>query len=328
MVPVLLGMVLLCAAPDGVTAVDVSWRGGEDDFGATGVGFTLGDEDVWLGVVVHYSDGTCATAEGVYRDVHGADHVCARPLNALQDWRAEFFRLRPTQARVKRSPRGEGEPVRFAREVFATVRGDKGVLATFHSDDAEPLGVMRFGVTLTDADGATITSPAEDAPRNALRVVVRLDDGFLGVLWELAGVAVVDGPRGVPPAAHETEQHLGMDANSAVVYAARRLGMPLAYVDVVDQPGLVVMPAAQTVPRRGDLLVKGAADVSVLMAPSLATDAPVLAVTAEGLRIAQVGKLPPGSTVRRWVDLPRKLAVIPPRKLTKAVGAAPVGAER
>lgn len=303
MTPLAALVMCLTAATVEVTRVDVTWRGGQDAFGATGVGYVLGDEDVMLGVLVHHGDGTCSVAGGVYRDAAGVDHSCARPMHLLGDWRAQYWRLRP-------QPAGG-----YTREPFAALRADKTVLMTFVDDDAEPLGTMRFGVTITDAAGNSWSSAGEEAPRDALRMVVRLDDGFLGILWELANVPVVERPRGAPPQLHDTELQLGVDPNSAVIYAARRLGLPLAYVDVVDQPMMTTLPVGEAVPRRGDVLVKGAREVGVLMAPSLAADAPMLTVTPDGLRVAQVGKLPPHSTVRRFVDLPRALVVPAPRQV-------------
>jgi hypothetical protein len=305
---------LLFAAPEEVSRVEVVWRGEYDEFPATGTAHVRNDEDVWLGPLLFFKDGTCSVKEGVYRDPDGVDRVCARPFTSLQDWRAQYWRVAPAELRVKRSPRGDGPSPVWKRTLFAAARPDRPVLAASDDGDGLSLGCMRYAVTLSDPEGNQVTSPAEDNPREALAVAVRLDDSWMGVMWELQGVPVVDGPRGVPPARHDTSMLWGMDANTAVVYAARRMGLALAYVDLTEQPGMETVDPATGPFRRGDVLIRGAQPV-VLLAPSLAADVPTLTISDVGVRVDQLGKVDRAAVaIRRFTHMP---AALPERELRK-----------
>lgn len=268
---------LLMLAPDDVERVEVVWRAADDDFPAQGVAHVKTDEDVLLGPLLFFKDGSCSVREGAYQDVDGVNHVCPRPFSALADWRAQYWRVIPTQMRVPRSPRGTGGAPRWHKSAFATVHVDRPVLAAANDDDDLPLGTMRYAVTLTDAEGNSVSSAADDDARKAMAVAVRLDDTWMGVLWELQGVPVVDGPRGVPPSQHDTSVLWGCDANTAIIYAVRRMGLGLPYLDVAEQPRMETVVVKRGV-RRGDVLLRAGQPV-VLMGPSLAADAPVLGLS-------------------------------------------------
>jgi hypothetical protein len=72
--------------------------------------------------------------------------------------------------------------------------------------------------------------PSHQNALEALQVVVRRGDGYVGLLTELLGVPFVLGPGTVPGLGHQTDLRLGADCVALVIYGRRRLGERVPYV--------------------------------------------------------------------------------------------------
>ncbi|MFT3917375.1 MAG: hypothetical protein QM704_25805 [Anaeromyxobacteraceae bacterium] len=117
--------------------------------------------------------------------------------------------------------RGCAAPIRYVERALPALDGR----ARVDTSDVAELGTP--GTHLLLARGVHDTGPA--TPTDAVQVVVRRDDGYVGRLTELLGVPFVLGPARLPDIGHQTDARLGADCVALVVYGRRRLGEPVPY---------------------------------------------------------------------------------------------------
>lgn len=101
------------------------------------------------------------------------------------------------------------------------------------------LGTTAYRVEV-HAGGVVTSSPgAEELFRGGLRpevlrVTVRRDDTYLGLLTELFGTPYIWGSAGKPDARHQTERRIGSDCADFVTYGVRRLGFDVPYTSTLE----------------------------------------------------------------------------------------------
>lgn len=257
----------------GVARAQLAWRLAPQSVVATAPAHVRPDQDLWLAVVVHFSDGTCAAPLGAYLGPDGATHQCSVLPNELSGWRAHVVRVLPQQTRVHRDARGQGPHVAWKVQRFAQVSLDTPVLATEMAGDVY-LGALRFGVQVEDAQGRRSPLAEQEAAANGgLVVAVRRDDSPAGVAWELRGVPVADVPRGLPWDSHPTATYTEVDDTLLPAFVARRMGLDVPFLPPWMWPKGQLVPVAGT-PLPGDLLWDDARGVRVVdrVKPSGALD--------------------------------------------------------
>ncbi|MCK6546120.1 hypothetical protein L6R52_09645 [Myxococcota bacterium] len=98
-------------------------------------------------------------------------------------------------------------------------------------------GTMRFVAEVTLSDGTVLRSErpidalrgGPPSARDARKVSLRLDDGYLGMMSELGGVPYIFGSTATGREPHQAERAIGVDCADLVIYGLRRLGHDVAY---------------------------------------------------------------------------------------------------
>jgi hypothetical protein len=261
-----LARLLRTEEPDKLLTLEVVWQGPGEPFPVRSDAFARVEEEVWLSPLAHFRDGTCAARGGGWVDETGKPRVCDADESAFSHMRATWFRVTPSSWRVDRSPRGMGPPLAFRLEEWAALKGDRPVLAEPGSGPSDDLGrqggpgTTRYALRLESQDGRVLgESPGLSDAARARVVRTRSYDDMVGVVEELRNVPYVDSPRGAPPARHETEMALGVDAVTPILYAARRTGLAVGYVDLSSlTPHVRTLVLPRDKVRRGDIVIMGA----------------------------------------------------------------------
>ncbi len=103
----------------------------------------------------------------------------------------------------------------------------------FPEDSASPyinVGTQYLMPTYYTQRISFIPSPPHWIIRSCFQVVVSQHDGYLGYLEELLHVPMLDSPGIQGPYGHQTDNRLGVNSTSMVIYARRRQGVDLPYV--------------------------------------------------------------------------------------------------
>ena len=128
------------------------------------------------------------------------------------------------------------------------------VRPTLTPDHGGGVGTMRYQLAVTQ-DGRTVTSPGIDARRGpgsggltdaVMRVSIRRDDTFLGLMTEMYGQPYIWASAGRSDASHQSEHLEGSDCADLMVYGARRMGKRVSYTWTGGLPKVTALLAAGT----------------------------------------------------------------------------------
>jgi hypothetical protein len=111
------------------------------------------------------------------------------------------------------------------------------VRPTLTPDHGDGVGTMRYQLVVAQ-DDRTVASPGTEAVRgrgaggltdDVLRVSLRHDDSYLGMLEEMYGQPYIWASAGTTDRAHQSERLEGSDCADLMVYGARRKGLAVPY---------------------------------------------------------------------------------------------------
>ncbi len=88
-----------------------------------------------------------------------------------------------------------------------------------------------FYVTWLDGlpDTIRMVDPPHRQMESTVRVSLRLDDGYTGLLFEMMNTPFIMAPRHTPDGSHQTDERLGTDCAGLAVYGKRRQGFHIPY---------------------------------------------------------------------------------------------------
>lgn len=128
------------------------------------------------------------------------------------------------------------------------------VRPTLTPDHGDGVGTMRYQLAVTQ-DGRTLATPGTEARRGrgsggltdaVMRVTIRRDDSYLGLLTEMYGQPYVWASAGLTDRSHQSERLEGSDCADLMVYGARRMGKRVSYTWTGGLPKVTKLLAAGT----------------------------------------------------------------------------------
>jgi len=193
--------------------------------------------------------------------------------------RVDWLQLEPFRNAVDNTtPTFHHEPIGYQAVEISRCRSTRSCQASPETERFTALkrvpgtGVLAFQARATLPDGRVVETPGPETatpfglPREAIRVVFRRDDTYLGYLTELFNTPYIFGSSNEGKR-HQTDDLVGADCADLTVYGARRMGLQVGYTSTYDMekvaPLVAVMKsAAEPLPigegtkqvRPGDLL--------------------------------------------------------------------------
>jgi hypothetical protein len=219
--------------------------------------YARADQTVTLHTVIrvgdrYYSDAPSPRIAG--------KRIAAQPLADGPRIELAWSRIEPTSTNLSNTASGSFrfEPIEYRATPIegsanrASITAD--VRPTLTPDHGHGVGTMRYQLAVTQGD-RTLTTPGSEARRGrgsggltdaVMRVTIRRDDTFLGLLTEMYGQPYVWASAGLSDATHQSERLEGSDCADLMVYGARRMGKHVAYTWTGGLPQVTKLLAAGT----------------------------------------------------------------------------------